>query len=128
MSKNTDRAVVNILVELSGDCSFMGSEGCAGICPLDSTCVRPSTDQDTLEQAKQWLKNNPPESPWQSIETAPKDGSDIIIGKKQANGILAPLSQQVFYSVEAGRFLSYYPTAYKIEEATHWMPLPLLPE
>lgn len=63
---------------------------------------------------------------WQPIETAPKDGSRIVVGYGRQSGF--PM-QIVFYNRIHG-FWSHYGNAELGLEAnaTHWMPLPQPPE
>lgn len=118
----------NILCWAGSDGQFPGIE-----CPFNrleiAGCASKSVVQLAENYVEEYNKKNQPESPWRPIETAPKDGRDILVGIKKWSGIGVPLVNQVFYSEEAGRFLSYYHNAYyKVEEATHWMPISELPE
>ncbi|UOF77900.1 hypothetical protein [Caudoviricetes sp.] len=69
---------------------------------------------------------------WQPIETAPKDGTAILVCN-------APLYDENGFLPVAVRWRSYHPNAKgkemfrdmvgtKIEFATHWMPLPEPPK
>jgi hypothetical protein len=57
---------------------------------------------------------------WQPIETAPKDGYDIL-------AVEGPFVRIVFWDTARGGLWSKWPGREPMHP-THWMPLPALPE
>jgi hypothetical protein len=57
-------------------------------------------------------------SPWQPIETAPRDGAVVLVGWKRSGE-----STMAFYKNGAW---FYEVSRYEIPEPTHWMPIPKL--
>lgn len=58
---------------------------------------------------------------WQPIETAPRDGSDVLIGGYYPNGVW--FVSMGWFSEDRG-----YWSGHKIDPPTHWMPLPQPPQ
>ena len=74
-------------------------------------------------KAKEWRADNDKlESPWQQIETAPKDGRVVLIGRD------GYLPQTAIWSEVSDMFLFASLSPIPIDDRTYWMPLPNLPE
>lgn len=76
--------------------------------------------KDSIIKSEQigWLAENE----WQPIKTSPKDGREILIGKRVDGRTLV---QQVFWTEECDR---YRPLIFALHNATHWMPVPEIPK
>jgi hypothetical protein len=67
---------------------------------------------------------------WQEIETAPRDGTKIIIASISRDGTIEDIDFDAFWtsereSWEMPQVYFYWASAYgRVEEPTHWMPLP----
>jgi hypothetical protein len=126
MSKNIiERAVAERLIELKGDCIELKipCDYCEDVCPISNYCNYDDSAEATFSKVQKWAKKNPPESPWQPIKTAPKDGTEILCWIKADE-----------WGSEAGyRILSwsargkYWEARNRnLKEPTHWMPIPKL--
>lgn len=82
-------------------------------------------DDDTCE--RDWNTRAPVAATWQPIETAPKDGTQILMGKWH-DGTLYWVGSG---AIEGDEFwLDFIDDFFKPEfhqQPTHWMPLPALP-
>lgn len=69
---------------------------------------------------------------WQPIETAPKDGTEVLLTGFYRNGDTAEITQSRWRAV--GRWFGGIPTGWLIANSdvwrhvTHWQPLPAPPE
>lgn len=68
---------------------------------------------------------------WQPIETAPKDGTEILIVGVYPDGMAGNVEAGFFdhdSGYWAGTYYDGYGYTYNNPEPTHWMPLPEPPE
>lgn len=91
-------------------------------CPFNALELAGCASEFAVQLAKDYVeeynKNNQPESPWRPIETAPKDGTKIIVFVPRLGCNI------VFYAYPGDwvddNFHQYSPT--------YWIPIPELPE
>ena len=67
---------------------------------------------------------------WQPIETAPKNGTHIILAWDRCNG-LPPVASEAFWRCDmpfSGNGIWWYFAGRLFQEPTHWMHLPTPPQ
>ena len=100
------------------DCDDMGCWAHASGDPMGMRGTGDTLAEATDDYLQQYAKENDV-SEWQDIKTAPKDGSDILIG-----GDHSYLGGVVMASWRNNRWLDMQGDYYR---PTHWMPLPPAP-
>ena len=79
---------------------------------------------DFREKLELLNQSNPPQLEWLDIETAPKDGTNILITNKANDTFVCHYREGFWYS----DFYDGYDYGYLFSEPTHWRPLPKPPE
>jgi len=88
---------------------------------VDELIADMATALSTLQRAQQEARA------WQPIETAKRDGTRIILGRKQAmSGAMIAVSGH--WNSGGAYHMPHWSTASILPEPTHWMPLPDPPQ
>lgn len=98
-------------------------------CPNDCGPIWPVTERESgnemAERLTAFLRI------WQPIETAPKDGSVILVRHNRGTWIYPKDQEKINYVVvfwNKGRFEEFGPDSFPESDLTHWMPLPEPPK
>ena len=76
---------------------------------------------EARQRNAQWLEAIKPRPPaWQPIETAPKDGTDVLLYREYSTDVGS-------YSYQEGRNTVWACGSFMLHGPTHWMPLPTPP-
>lgn len=67
-------------------------------------------------------------SEWQSIKTAPKDGTDIVVLSRSLGPVICAFERGAVMDVGFTAWRVKWDGDYLASEPTHWMPLPAPPE
>lgn len=100
-----------------GGVAFMVQEGTHAQCLTPGCCIGPASSVDSWNaRAPQWLP----------IESAPRDGSWVVLGRAGHDAVLLAFWHRLHSAWwgQGGGDGSWK----KWQQATHWMPLPAPPE
>ena len=122
-------AFAKLLIKLNGDCGYFDRVHCGDICPIRQQCDDGQLNtKETVRLLQEWFAdNNKPESPWQPIETAPKDGAYFLWSENAGDHDIVKIEEidRNYYIVNnTGMALCCLSCC----TGSHWMPLPNLPE
>lgn len=94
----------------------------------ESVCGRLNEENDSLQAQVEALRAEKRVSEWQPIETAPKDGTEVLIGRF-LDGKLPTKAVASFHPSEGWRDAGDigWGGMYAHVRPTHWMPLPSPP-